>query len=488
MTSAQRKALEKLIPTAAGKTADARGSWLKGHPKWKASHPQWTASHPAAVKASKPPPLQSGAAKGLPTSAGTDRASQAAWAKVHPGWIGTHPQWAKGHPLTAKGVAPSTAQDDPLALLVKADTRTKFHPLFQQIQQEKAGSAQQQKNITDWYGQYQQAVNAATDRTKTAYDAAGQTSQNLASSASDVDTAQRTAMDKRAQEVAASRGTTAPQDSTAQQASSSRRAATDSFGALLASQGAHQGAYLADAARIGAGAAVKAHVDESVRAANITKAQRDLLTQQADFKLQDYASKIEAQRKQVLEQMIFTAGEKDKANDRALKLKLEQLDNAAALTAKRIEATSREQVGAAHDTQSGKNATTAAGATLGAAATRAAAKGGKNTNLTRTAINKKLGVINDAVSIINAQKNKRGANPAEIRQLILAGKFGGGGNKYHDDEISAAFDIALRGGLSPANIALLNQQGYPVSRIRGHYKPPKKKPKAKRTVIGTDHL
>lgn len=188
-----------------------------------------------------------------------------------------------------------------------AATREKFAPVEQEIAGQQRSSDAQQGRIDDWFGNYQAQALAAEERTKalnaqaqadvTARQAAAQTGDDQA----------RAQLQQQAQADAAARGATVdPQTFAADaQAGAARRASTDSYGALLASQGAAQGAYMADKTRIGAGERANQHVLESGRRRTIDKSLEDVARQKGEFRIGYKAEARDKERKYGLERAAF---------------------------------------------------------------------------------------------------------------------------------------------------------------------------------------
>lgn len=177
----------------------------------------------------------------------------------------------------------AAAANDPYAKVVQADTAQRYAPQEKAISGQKNASFQQQQNIDHWFDQYKQTVASAQAQTAQGYQQAGQQ------------------IDARANSAAEGPGGSPG----AAQASASRRALTQSFGALMAGQGATQGAYLIDKGRIGEGERASQHVKEGGRLANINQALSDLQGEKGQYAITRRQQLEDAARKAALEDAAF---------------------------------------------------------------------------------------------------------------------------------------------------------------------------------------
>lgn len=170
----------------------------------------------------------------------------------------------------------------------KAAVRLRYGQEESALRGQVRASGQQQRNITDWYGQYQQAVEHARNATAEGYaNAAAQIGQTANTSQASDQTA-RQQMIAKMQADAASRGATVDPTiaATGQQAEASRRTGLDEQQAATVRTGANQNAYLADVGRIGVGRTVQAHEQETSRKRAIKTQLAGLKGEKGDYAVQ----------------------------------------------------------------------------------------------------------------------------------------------------------------------------------------------------------
>jgi hypothetical protein len=169
-------------------------------------------------------------------------------------------------------------------------TRREFGPATRDLIRQRRGSRNTQKHIDQWYGDFLKTIQGATATTAT--NAANVTAQQAQQAQATEDQAKAYGL--------------APQASPeAGQAALSRRAGADSFGALLATQGA-SAVNLMGTRQVAAGASrVQAHKDESAHARAIREAFGDLARNKGAFKTKYVADAEDAAWRKQLEAKGF---------------------------------------------------------------------------------------------------------------------------------------------------------------------------------------
>jgi hypothetical protein len=225
---------------------------------------------------------------------------------------------------------PARPVDEPVAL--PGDGGCGQAPLRgqeQAIKGQERASDQAQKNYTNWFGQYRQAVDQATQRSQQYAMDATNAIKGLADSSGQVDSQNRDQMLHRLQKDAATRGATVD-PSIAQistQALASRRAGLDNHAAASLRVGTAQTQYMNDQRRIGSGREVNAHLTEQGRKRNLQQQFTQLKGQEGDYATTYKAGRVSDERKT----QVAAAGLGLKAKDINAKLRslAEQRDEAS---------------------------------------------------------------------------------------------------------------------------------------------------------------
>jgi hypothetical protein len=146
-----------------------------------------------------------------------------------------------GHPKPFNPDAPIRTEKE-FNSLVGSAANLKYGGAERDLQAQQRISAQQSANVGSWYDQYKADVARANASTAQGYQQATQGVYNQSNTARVQDAAQAQKLDQAAQAQAALRGTSAG-PSVAPQAAAARQALSNSFGGMLATQGAAQRAY-----------------------------------------------------------------------------------------------------------------------------------------------------------------------------------------------------------------------------------------------------
>ncbi|MGH2761433.1 MAG: hypothetical protein ACRDLD_02445 [Thermoleophilaceae bacterium] len=191
---------------------------------------------------------------------------------------------------------------------MKAAERMEFRPEKQAIRREARAERGQRERISDYFDAYGEATQGANRATQSAYENAQKTLRDLTASSTASDTATRAKADAEARADAKARGVTYDPSQSQKSAagSSSRRAASDTFGGLVATQGAGQAAYLIDKGRVGEGERVNQLLRSHARSRTIKKDKRALAREKRDYR-RDYRTRArDTERQYLLEQMALT--------------------------------------------------------------------------------------------------------------------------------------------------------------------------------------
>lgn len=185
--------------------------------------------------------------------------------------------------------------------------RQKFRGQERQLEGEQRISDAQQRAIDGAFDLYAKRLQDIEQRTKDAYGKAGQKIDERTQASAAQAEQQRQALSAAQKADAEKRGATVDPslDATAQQAAAARRAIADSFGNLVSTQGANQGAYLLDKERIGERSRIDEKGKEGARRRLIEQAIRDLGAEKGDFRIQYKADARDRERKYGLERAAF---------------------------------------------------------------------------------------------------------------------------------------------------------------------------------------
>lgn len=212
-------------------------------------------------------------------------------------------------PLTPNTLAAETASAQQM----------KYGPQETQYGQQIANSDAQQGRISTWFNEYLQKVAEARQQTDAAYaqaqanvqaqDAAlNQSSQNQQSQVAQQNTAQQNLTGNAGDPNLAAQ---------AAQASTARQALTNSFGAMLSTQGAAASTRGAERGAIGSLQALQAHQTESGHRAQILQQLQATEAEKGAFGVQYGADARDKERKYLLEQAAFGLNEQKAATDAA---------------------------------------------------------------------------------------------------------------------------------------------------------------------------
>lgn len=307
----------------------------------------------------------------------------------------------------------------------------------------------QSKQLPDWHAGYTAQLKDIQQRQQAQQAAAVGQVQQFANTSSAVDAQQRAQLGQQMSQDAATRGAQVdPQiQATAQQAASSRRQATDSQGALLATQGAAQGSYLLDRERISRGDLIARQMEQG-------RVQRGLLTQRGAEKSRQLGTLREGERRNLLEQAIF-------------RRELEEGQNKTALDAAKIEQAAADKAAGRTVTRRGQDITRR-GQDI-SSADRAAAERGRNRrdgktqgragDVTPTQARGITAQINKAWSYLDASKPQ---DRAKVLKTLKTGKGGISDPVY----AQAAYDLITDGRIGSTTYHRL------IAQYQG-YKPPK---------------
>lgn len=219
---------------------------------------------------------------------------------------------------TDAATAAATAANDParvtepltpaaLAAQAQATTAAEFGPKEAEIQRQRGISDQQQKNVTDWYAQYQQTLQGIQARSQA--DAAatqGQVAGAVSSSAA-LNTAEGQRVDQQAAADATARGGRVDPTLSVQagQGGLARNALLSSFGAQLAAQGGINRDYQRNIEGAGVKQGIEQHVKESANRNQLERDAGDVATQKGAFAAKTAGDLRESERKYLLEQAAF---------------------------------------------------------------------------------------------------------------------------------------------------------------------------------------
>lgn len=190
---------------------------------------------------------------------------------------------------------------------INSQTRLAYGDADKAIGDELAVSGQQQKNITDWYGEYQRQLEVARQASQAGYDKAVSQIQQSAFTATTQDESNRRAISDQAAQQASIQGTHSDPgaEQRAAQASAARQQTTTNFTAGTAREGAVQNAYLADRSRIAVGSRNSELFKESARARAIREKRLSLKKDQGAFKVNARRELRDSERRNLLEQQAF---------------------------------------------------------------------------------------------------------------------------------------------------------------------------------------
>ncbi len=196
---------------------------------------------------------------------------------------------------------------DPYAAQINAATGMKYGGVRRDLGNQVAANVAEGPQTHDYYQQYLQAVNAARQQQQQGTAATlGYVRQNTdASTALDAASA-RTLLQQSGADAALRGGRVDPQlGQVANQASFTRRADADRFGAMLAGHGRAENAYMADRYRIGGLDELKAQQDRLARGRGLEQKKQDLSREVGQFRTTYKGQLQDAEAKLVLERAAF---------------------------------------------------------------------------------------------------------------------------------------------------------------------------------------
>lgn len=194
---------------------------------------------------------------------------------------------------------------DPLDTQARASADVAYGDAEQQLGAQQVQSAQIQQQVPQYFADYMNSLNRATDVTKQAYAGAAAISQNAVNSTSALDTQQQAAQGQQMAQQSAIQGSapSAANAQLAQQASMSRRAAGDAQTGLIGGLGAAQVAYRGGQQVVGAQQQLKASGDEAARGRGIAAKRVSLAKEKGQYvvttkqKLEDAAHTADLENK-----------------------------------------------------------------------------------------------------------------------------------------------------------------------------------------------
>lgn len=327
----------------------------------------------------------------------------------------------------------------------EAATGLRYGDVGRTLQQRVQQNQQQQTRDAGWFDQYTQAVQAAEARQQAQAAQANQQIQALSNAGTNASNQQRDQLVAQMQADAAARGATVDPSvaQTADQASAVRRALTDSFGAMLATQGAAGGDFLRSQELAG-GQAKLEHLN-------------DLLKQRSAID-EDISA---LSREKGAYGVSYEQDQRDAARKRLLENQAFGLDTQKAAETARDRAHRRSET-RRHNRESEAN--TAASAAERARHNREVERARDRRRSTApdwlptAAQNKIIGNIQTAAALIRRVQDK----PTGDIRARLRDPHNPAGRAFTEAEINSAMDIVFRGGLSSANVRALHGLRVPI--------------------------
>lgn len=190
-----------------------------------------------------------------------------------------------------------------------------YRPVLRDLRKEQELSAAQQRNIDMGFDLYKRQLQDIQSRVGQAYGGAYGAVTQTAQGMSDQSAATRAELDSEAAKSAAMRGATAAPSDQAGQASRARQTLSNSFGALIASQGANAAGRLLETERIGDRERISEHLKENKYARDIGEKRREAKMDKRAF-LNDYiAERRENERRYGLERSAFGLQKREQKAD-----------------------------------------------------------------------------------------------------------------------------------------------------------------------------
>jgi hypothetical protein len=224
------------------------------------------------------------------------------------------------------------ARDDPNALTapltprtldqqVTANTNLQFGDSERDLQQRQQQAQALQTSIPQWFQDYQNALQHATDQTKQVYAAAAAGQQNMTNSTYGLDTAAAAQQQQAMQADAAIRGTTVDPKiaAEAQQAALSRRSAGDIQTNLTLGLGATQASYRAGQQGVAAAQKLQAQTDQASRVAALGQESKSLAAKKGDYATTTRQKLIDSEHTKQLENKAFNLNQQKAADDTAIR-------------------------------------------------------------------------------------------------------------------------------------------------------------------------